>query len=348
MAACRGTVVRPLLDARRADTRALCAALGLPVFDDPMNDDRAFRRVAIRHDVLPYLSALAERDLVPVLARQAAILRSDSEFLDDLAARAWPGGEGDDHEARAAALVALPLPLARRALRQWLGAPPPSLAEIDRVLAVASGDARRDRARPWARGASISRTARPDRRLASPSVDLSAIGGMVVDEDELQTRIRELGKEITADYEGRPPLLVGVLKGAFVFMSDLSRAIDLPVEFDFMAVSSYGSATRSSGVVRILKDLDLDLTDRHVLIVEDIVDSGLTLAYLRRTWLHAVPASMEVCALLVKEGLQRVELDLKYVGFTIPPTFVVGYGLDVGERFRNLPYIAEYAGPEAV
>jgi hypoxanthine phosphoribosyltransferase len=179
-------------------------------------------------------------------------------------------------------------------------------------------------------------------------VDLSAIGGMVVDEDELQTRIRELGKEITADYEGRPPLLVGVLKGAFVFMSDLSRAIDLPVEFDFMAVSSYGSATRSSGVVRILKDLDLDLTDRHVLIVEDIVDSGLTLAYLRKNLAARGPASMEVCALLVKEGLQRVELDLKYVGFTIPPTFVVGYGLDVGERYRNLPYIAEYAGPEPV
>ncbi len=174
------------------------------------------------------------------------------------------------------------------------------------------------------------------------------IGRVVVSEDELQTRIRELGKEITADYEGRPPLLVGVLKGAFMFMSDLSRAIDLPVEFDFMAVSSYGSATRSSGVVRILKDLDLDLTDRHVLIVEDIVDSGLTLAYLRKNLAARGPASMEVCALLVKEGLQRVELDLKYVGFTIPPTFVVGYGLDVGERYRNLPYIAEYAGPEAV
>src|SRR4029077_8532404 len=120
--------------------RALCAALGLAVFDDPMNDDRAFRRVAIRHDVLPYLSALAERDLVPVLARQAAILRSDSEFLDDLAARAWPG-DGAHGEARAASLAALPSPLARRALRQWLGAPPPSLAEIERVLAVANGDA---------------------------------------------------------------------------------------------------------------------------------------------------------------------------------------------------------------
>ena len=138
MAARHGTVVRPLLDFRRSEARALCAALGLTVLDDPMNDDRAFRRVAIRHDVLPYLSALAERDLVPVLARQAEILRSDSEYLDELAVRAWPGDDGP----RAAALVALPMPLARRALRRWLGAPPPSSAEIERVLAVAAGDAR--------------------------------------------------------------------------------------------------------------------------------------------------------------------------------------------------------------
>jgi hypoxanthine phosphoribosyltransferase len=141
-------------------------------------------------------------------------------------------------------------------------------------------------------------------------------------------------------------LLVGVLKGAFMFMSDLSRAIDLPVEFDFMAVSSYGSATRSSGVVRIIKDLDLDLTDRHVLIVEDIVDSGLTLAYLRRLLAARSPASLEICALLVKDGLQKSELDIKYVGFRLPPTFVVGYGLDVGERYRNLSDVVEYTGPE--
>jgi hypoxanthine phosphoribosyltransferase len=170
------------------------------------------------------------------------------------------------------------------------------------------------------------------------------VGRLVVPQDELRARVEELGQEITKDYSGRPPLLVGVLKGAFVFMSDLSRAIDLPVEFDFMAVSSYGSATRSSGVVRIMKDLDLDLTGRDVLIVEDIVDSGLTLAYLRKNLAARDPASLEVCALLVKQGLQRVELDLKYVGFTIPPTFVIGYGLDVDERYRNLPYIAEYAG----
>ena len=137
---------------------------------------------------------------------------------------------------------------------------------------------------------------------------------------------------------------MGVLKGAFVFLSDLARAMDLPVELDFMAVSSYGSATKTSGVVRIVKDLDLDLTDRHVLVVEDIVDSGLTLAYLRRNLRARGPASVEVCALLVKEGLQKVDPDLKYVGFRIPPEFVIGYGLDVGERYRNLPYICTYLG----
>jgi hypoxanthine phosphoribosyltransferase len=174
----------------------------------------------------------------------------------------------------------------------------------------------------------------------------SDIGRIVVDAEELQQRVGELGKELTSDYAGRPPLLVGVLKGAFMFMSDLSRSIGLPVEFDFMAVSSYGSATRTSGVVRILKDLDLDLTGRHVVIVEDIVDSGLTLAYLRKNLAARGPASLEVCALLLKEGLQKVDPDLRYVGFRIPPAFVVGYGLDAAERYRNLPYVAEYRGSE--
>ena len=168
------------------------------------------------------------------------------------------------------------------------------------------------------------------------------IGRIVVEEVDLQQRISELGKDIASDYAANPPLLVGILKGAFMFMADLARAIDLPVEFDFMAVSSYGSATRTSGVVRIMKDLDLDLTDRHVLIVEDIVDSGLTLSYLRKNLLARGPASLDVCALIVKDGLQRNDPDLRYTGFRIPPVFVVGYGLDVAERYRNLPYIAEY------
>ncbi|HVL93129.1 MAG TPA: hypoxanthine phosphoribosyltransferase [Acidimicrobiales bacterium] len=168
------------------------------------------------------------------------------------------------------------------------------------------------------------------------------LGPVVVGEDLLRRRVHALGEEITADYQGRAPLLVGVLKGAFVFMSDLARTIRLPVEFDFMAVSSYGTATKTSGVVRIVKDLDLDLSDRHVLVVEDIVDSGLTLRYLRRNLQARGPASVEVCALLVKEGLQRSDPDLRYVGFTIPPDFVVGYGLDAGERYRNLRDVRTY------
>jgi hypoxanthine phosphoribosyltransferase len=172
------------------------------------------------------------------------------------------------------------------------------------------------------------------------------LGPVVVAADDLERRVNELGAEITTDYAERPPLLVGVLKGAAMFMSDLSRAIALPVEFDFMAVSSYGSATRTSGVVRILKDLDLDLSDRDVIVVEDIVDSGLTLAYLRKNLAARGPRSLEVCALLVKDGLQKVDLDLKYVGFNIPPAFVIGYGLDVSERYRNLDAVYEYQGPE--
>ena len=171
-----------------------------------------------------------------------------------------------------------------------------------------------------------------------------AIGPIVVSEKDLQDRIRELGEAITKDYDGRPPLLVGVLKGASFFLSDLARSIHLPVELDFMAVSSYGSSTHTSGVVRIVKDLDIDLTGRHVLIVEDIVDSGLTLSYLRRNLMARQPASLEVVALLVKEGLQSVPLRLAYEGFRIPPDFVVGYGLDVAEKYRNLPFIATYLG----
>jgi len=168
------------------------------------------------------------------------------------------------------------------------------------------------------------------------------VDDVLLSEDQLQTRIRELGEEITRDYQGKAPLLICVLKGAFIFLADLSRAIDLPVEFDFMAVSSYGNATKSSGVVRIVKDLDIDLTGRDVIVVEDIIDSGLTLSYLRKNLLSRQPASLEVCALLVRAGRQAGELGLKYVGFEIPPDFVIGYGLDVDERHRNLRYIARY------
>ena len=174
-----------------------------------------------------------------------------------------------------------------------------------------------------------------------PTVDARErdIERVLITEQEIQDKLRELGEQITRDYVGREPLLIGVLKGAFMMMADLTRHIRLPLEIDFMAVASYGAATKTSGVVRILKDLDHDLEGRDVLLVEDIVDSGLTLNYLLKNLRGRRPASLEVCALLKKTGIQRVPLDIRYVGFEIPPEFVVGYGLDFAERFRNLPYI---------
>ena len=170
-----------------------------------------------------------------------------------------------------------------------------------------------------------------------------SLAEVVVSEEQIRRRTQELGAQISADYQGRPPLLVGVLKGAFMFMSDLARVIQLPVEVDFMAVASYGSSTRTSGVVRIVKDLDTDLAGRHVLVVEDIIDSGLTLAFLLRNLAARHPASLAVCALLAKDvGVAGPEL--AYVGFRIPPDFVVGYGLDLAERYRNLPCVRRYAG----
>jgi hypoxanthine phosphoribosyltransferase len=184
--------------------------------------------------------------------------------------------------------------------------------------------------------------AAPDSNGFAHHLDDTALGDVVVGERQIAARIVELGAQITADFADDPPLLVGVLKGAFVFMADLARAIRLPVEIDFMAVSSYGASTRSSGVVRIVKDLDIDLAGRRVILVEDIVDSGLTLTYLRRNLLAREPVSLDVCALFVRQGNQKTEEELRYVGFEIPPAFVLGYGLDVAERYRNLPYVCEY------
>jgi hypoxanthine phosphoribosyltransferase len=166
------------------------------------------------------------------------------------------------------------------------------------------------------------------------------IDEVLVSEGEIEEKLEELGAAITADYAGKRLHLIGVLKGAFVAMADLSRHIRLPLEFDFMAVSSYGISTKTSGVVRIIKDLDQDVEGKDVLVVEDIVDSGLTLKYLLKNLASRKPASLEVAALLRKKGIQQVPLDIRYVGFEIPNRFVVGYGLDYAERYRNLPYVA--------
>jgi hypoxanthine phosphoribosyltransferase len=162
---------------------------------------------------------------------------------------------------------------------------------------------------------------------------------VLIPSSEIQEKVEELGRLITRDYWGERPLLVGVLRGAVIFLGDLMRDIDLPCEIDFMDISSYGTGTSSSGVVRILKDLEEDITARHVLIVEDIIDTGLTLSYLRRSLLARKPASLQICALLSKPSRRRVELDVNYLGFEVPDEFVVGYGLDFAGAYRNLPDI---------
>jgi hypoxanthine phosphoribosyltransferase len=177
------------------------------------------------------------------------------------------------------------------------------------------------------------------------------VGEILIDEERLQARVKELGREISSDYAGRELLLVGVLKGAVFFMADLMREITVPCEIDFMAISSYGASTDSSGVVRILKDLDINIENRHVVVVEDIVDSGLTLSYLVRNLESRSPASLEVCALLTKPSRREIDVPVRYIGFEIPNRFVIGYGLDFAERYRNLPYVGvlhDHLMPEGV
>ena len=171
------------------------------------------------------------------------------------------------------------------------------------------------------------------------------VGEILIEEDTLQARIGELGRDVSADYEGRDLLLVGVLKGAVFFMADLMRKLTVPCEIDFMAISSYGAATDSSGVVRILKDLDINISGRDVLVVEDIIDSGLTLSYLMRNLTARKPASLEICALLTKPDRREIDVNVRYVGFEIPNRFVIGYGLDFAERYRNLRYVGVLSDP---
>ena len=166
-----------------------------------------------------------------------------------------------------------------------------------------------------------------------------AVSEILIEEERLRTRVAELGEEISADYAGKEVLLIGVLKGAVFFMADLMRHLDVPCEVDFMAISSYGDSTDSSGVVRILKDLDINIEGRDVLVVEDIIDSGLTLSYLIRNLEAREPGSLEVCALLTKPARREIDVPVRYVGFEIPNRFVIGYGLDFAERYRNLPYV---------
>lgn len=168
---------------------------------------------------------------------------------------------------------------------------------------------------------------------------MNDIGRILIDEETLQKRVKELGRQITEDYRGKDLVIIGILKGAVLFLADLAKEIKLPLSIDFMAVSSYGSSTRSSGVVRFLKDLDEEIEGRDVLIVEDIIDTGLTLHYLMKNLLSRKPKSLKICCCLDKPSRRTVDIKAEYVGFEIPDEFVVGYGLDYAEKYRNLPYI---------
>jgi hypoxanthine phosphoribosyltransferase len=372
MAARRGLLRRPFLAVRRAATERACAALGLEPWRDPTNGPAADGpasdgpasvgltrgglplRSRVRHEVLPVLEDVLGPGTAEALARTADLLREDAEVLDALAddalAAARAGGKGLD----VGVLAGLPSAVRRRALRAACiaaGSPAGALgrshvAAVDALVVDWRGQG------PVSLPGGLTAARRCGRLTLAPDeeehrVDADDMGQdlerVLLTREQIDARLAEMAAEIDADYVGRDLLLVGVLKGAVMVMADLSRHLHSPVEMDWMAVSSYGAGTSSSGVVRILKDLDTDLTGRHVLIVEDIIDSGLTLSWLLSNLRTRGAASVEIAALLRKPEAAKVDVSVRYVGFDIPSEFVVGYGLDYAEKYRNLPFVGTLA-----
>ena len=357
-------VVRPLLGLWREETRAYCDEHGLPYREDSSNADT--KRGLIRAEILPLLERLdprARSSLLALAAEPARLPRGLERTLVELLAsrdgtKAADLGRGSPRRAR----VRHPPARGRggvgalddRVRRRWPRGPWPAAwrparrpsqegAGSARGCKGAEGRSGRLAARGERRGGRRRTGSRRGPRLGrSRQMETvkSAVGEILIDEEPLQARIAELGAEISSDYAGRDLLLVGVLKGAVFFLADLMRELSVPCEIDFMAISSYGAGTDSSGVVRILKDLDMNIAGRDVLVVEDIIDSGLTLSYLMRSLTARKPASLEVCTLLTKPERREVDVPVRYVGFEIPNKFVIGYGLDFDQRYRNLPYVA--------
>jgi tRNA(Ile)-lysidine synthase len=371
----RGRLLRPLLGVRRAETRDCCAAVGVDWREDPTNQEPGPLRNRVRQRLLPLLEELRPGAAV-TLARAAALAADERDWLDPLVAargvRGTPRGcPGDSAGARAGGVgrrrpgraagrpgqaggqgrraAGRRRPAGRRGHR-------PDRRPGDRLGSRGSSPAgRRDHlaggpgaARRGGGGAGASRPlTEPLGFSPSPGILEEQAGvyeddieSVLLTQDQVQGKVRDLAAQISKDYAGRDVLLIGVLKGAFILMADLARHLTVPHEFDFMAVSSYGSATQTSGVVRILKDLDREIQGRDVLIVEDIIDSGLTLNYLLKNLRSRRPATLEVCALLYKPEQLKADIEVKYAGFDIPSVFVVGYGLDYAERYRNLPFVA--------
>ena len=340
-----GMLARPLLGCTRAEVTAYCEQRGLAWREDASNAGSAFARNRVRHGLLPELEKIHPAAAQNVL-RTASLLRDEAQVLDALVDAEVDGSSGlaprhrraGAHGGAGAGAAPARAPAPGRSCRRPSGPRRRPLRRAGhRPAPYRHRDARPRRPCPRrgrGRGAqllSISRLRRVSDR---------AIGETLVAQEDLKRRVAELGAEVSRDYEGRELVMVGVLKGAVLFLADLMRSIDVPCEIDFMAVSSYGSQTDSSGVVRILKDLDAPIEGRHVLIVEDIIDSGLTLHYLMRNLKARNPASLEVCALLTKPDRLRVDLSPRYVGFEIPNRFAIGYGLDHAQRYRNLDYVA--------
>lgn len=344
----RGPLRRPLLKLSRATTVAACAAEGLQAWFDPHNGDPAYARVRVRQRALPVLEETLGPGVTAALARTADLLRADADALDAIAADAHRQALAVDGSLDVAVLARLPTAVRTRVLRAAAlaaGSPGGALSAVH-VSAldtlVTDWHGQQAVALPG-RLAGVRRSGRlhisePTGRELGLSYEAD-ISSVVVSAEQIQGKLEELAAAIDADYAGREVLLVGVLKGAVMVMADLARKLTVPVTMDFMAVSSYGSATSSSGVVRILKDLDRDIAGQHVLIVEDIIDSGLTLSWLLRNVRSRGPASVEICALLRKREAAQTDLDIRYVGFDIPSEFVVGYGLDYAERYRTLPFV---------
>ncbi len=360
MAPREGRVVRPLLELTREQTAAYCRARGLGWREDASNETHRYARGRVRHGLVPALRAVHPAAEANVL-RTARLLREEAELLDGLVEaelRGAPRAPGHLDRAPRELSTALARLVVVRLAEDAAGTfVPQAGARVPEILALARRGgraelhvgglvARRGRGRRAAHGeAAATVLMRPYTPpvLAHPNgARPTASGGRrgAGRRGGSATAGRELAQEISRDYAERPLLLVGVLKGAMFFLSDLMRLIEIPVEVDFMAVASYGSATDSSGVVRILKDLDVAIEGRDVLIVEDIVDSGLTLQYLLRNLGSREPRTLEVCALLTKPERRKVDLPTRYVGFEIPDRFVIGYGLDHAERYRNLPFVA--------
>ena len=361
----RGLFFRPLLGVRRSVTAAACAALGLPAWSDPHNADRRFARVRVRLDALPALESALGPGVAEALVRTADQLRDDAEVLEKIASERRRA----DAPMSADSLAVLPGALRTRVLRSAAleaGCPAGALtaAHVTRIeelvtdwhgqrgvdlpggvrAARQSGEVLFERALTVNDIVNSLCTQDTGRGYQMDAADMGqALKEVLITQEQLSKRTAELAARIDADYAGRELLLVGVLKGAVMVMADLARAMHLPVQMDWMAVSSYGSGTKSSGVVRILKDLDADISGRHVLIVEDIIDSGLTLSWLVSNLRSRHPASVAIAAMLRKPNSVQMDVEVAYTGFEIPDEFVVGYGLDYAERYRNLPFIGTLA-----